>query len=386
MSIRWIGNRSGPGDAGLAGRLAAILLAVALAGCALAPGMRTDLPPEAMADLGANAPDVIPISWELVETLRGEPASGNEDVKALQGSTEPYRIGPADILSIIVWDHPELVFPHQTYSIGSGFELPSYSGASSVPGYVVSQAGEIQFPYAGNMKVAGMTARDLHDRLTAVLERVIQSPQVTVRVLAYRSQRIYLDGEVKVPGPQYIDDVPMTLVEALNRAGGVNTSAGDSSRIQIDRKGRRWTINLPALLREGLDPTTILLRAGDIVRVEQREDSKVFVLGEVNRPSVVLPRNGRLTLNEALGEAGGVNPLTSDPRQIYVVRKLKSERPQVFHLDARSPVALALAEGFPLRPRDVVYVDAGDLTRWARVVNQIIPSAQYINSTADVLK
>jgi polysaccharide export outer membrane protein len=139
-------------------------------------------------------------------------------------------------------------------------------------------------------------------------------------------------------------------------------------------------------LREGHDPSAILLRSGDIVRVEQREDGKVFVLGEVNKPSVVLPRNGRLTLNEALGEAGGVNPMTSDPRQIYVVRKPETGRPQVFHLDARSPVALALAEGFPLRPRDVVYVDAGDITRWARVVNQLIPSAQYVNSTADVLK
>ncbi|PLQ00169.1 polysaccharide biosynthesis/export family protein [Cupriavidus pauculus] len=375
----------------VAGKLAAtlsesMLAGCLLAGCVLAPGMRADMPPDAAAGGRVNAADVIPISWELVESLRGEPAPGNQDIQALEGGPEPYRIGPADILSIIVWDHPELVFPHQTYSIGAGYEIPSYSGASSVPGYVVSQAGEIQFPYAGNLTVAGMTARELHDQLTTVLARVIQSPQITVRILAYRSQRIYLDGEVKVPGPQYIDDVPMTLVEALNRAGGVNGNAGDSSRIILDRKGRRWIINLPALLHAGHDPAAIRLRAGDIVRVEQREDSKVFVLGEVNRPSVVLPRNGRLTLNEALGEAGGVNPMTSDPRQIYVVRRLESHRPQVFHLDARSPVALALAEGFPLRPRDVVYVDAGDLTRWARVVNQLIPSAQYINSTADILK
>jgi len=370
--------------AGMVGRVAPILLGAMLAGCALAPGMRMDVAPAAVtgdADTG-----VVPISWELIEALGAERSPGNRDIAALLGIPEPYRIGPADILSIIVWDHPELVFPHQTYSIGSGYEIPSYSGAASVPGYVVSQAGEIQFPYAGNMNVAGMTVWELRARITKALARVIQSPQVTVRVLAYRSQRIYIDGEVKTPGPQYIDDVPMTLVEALNRAGGVNVSAGDSSRIELNRSGRRWLINLPALLREGHDPSAILLRSGDIVRVEQREDGKVFVLGEVNKPSVVLPRNGRLTLNEALGEAGGVNPMTSDPRQIYVVRKPEAGRPQVFHLDARSPVALALAEGFPLRPRDVVYVDAGDITRWARVVNQLIPSAQYVNSTADVLK
>jgi len=371
---------------GLASKLAPVLLGFVLAGCAFAPGMRADVTSDAMAGGDAPAGSVIPISWELVEALRAEPAPGNQDIEFLRGTPEPYRIGPADILSIIVWDHPELVFPHQTYSIGNGYEMPSYSGAASVPGYVVSQAGEIQFPYAGNMMVAGMTVRELRARLTKALARVVQAPQVTVRVLAYRSQRIYVDGEVKTPGPQYIDDVPMTLVEALNRAGGVSVSAGDSSRIQLNRNGRQWVINLPALLREGHDPSTILLRSGDILRVEQREDGKIFVLGEVNKPSAVLPRNGRLTLNEALGEAGGVNPLTSDPRQIYVVRKLDTGRPQVFHLDARSPVALALAEGFPLRPRDVVYVDAGDITRWARVVNQLIPSAQYVNSTAGVLR
>lgn len=96
----------------------------------------------------------------------------------------------------------------------------------------------------------------------------------------------------------------MTLVEALNRAGGINTTTGDNSRIRLTRGGKQWTLSMPALMQQGIDPANILLRGGDIVRVEQREDSKVFVTGEVVRPSTVLPRNGRLTLSEALGEAG----------------------------------------------------------------------------------
>jgi polysaccharide export outer membrane protein len=124
--------------------LTPLLLGVVLAGCALAPGMRTDVAPDAAAaDAGTG---VVPISWELVEGLNAEAAPGNQGIDAVLGVPEPYRIGPADILSIIVWDHPQLVFPHQTYSIGSGYEIPSYSGAASVPGYVVSPAGEIQFP------------------------------------------------------------------------------------------------------------------------------------------------------------------------------------------------------------------------------------------------
>ena len=44
----------------------------------------------------------------------------NDGVDRLYGKSEPYRIGPGDILSIVVWDHPELVLPTQTYAIGAG--------------------------------------------------------------------------------------------------------------------------------------------------------------------------------------------------------------------------------------------------------------------------
>jgi polysaccharide export outer membrane protein len=92
-----------------------------------------------------------------------------------------------------------------------------------------------------------------------------------------------------------------------------------------------------------------------------------------------LPHDGRLTLNEALGEAGGVSTANGEPRQIYVVRNTSdAHHPLVYHLDAASPVALALAESFELQAKDVIYVDATGLTRWNRVVNLILPSAQLV--------
>ena len=120
--------------------------------------------------------------------------------------------------------------------------------------------------------------------------------------------------------------------------------------------------------------------ADGAVRVLSREDSKVFVMGEVLRPVTQTMRNGRLTLNEALGDSGGVDPTSGDPRQIFVVRTTQSTtHPQVFHLDASTPVAFALAEGFELQARDVVYVDPVPLVRWNRVVNLVLPSATAIN-------
>lgn len=378
--------RRGPGVAGLlaAGAMGAAAL---LAGCASSPGMYFDKQAPVSA-IGPDAvPKITPITMDLVRELRNNSRRDNENVEELFASPQPYRVGQGDIISVVVWDHPELVFPTQTYSIGQAYELPSTGGSPNVPGYVVSPHGDIQFPYAGVMKVAGKTANEVRDQIAKALSRVVRDPQMTVRVLAFRSQRVYVDGEVKTPGMLPIDDAPMTLVEALNRAGGVLTQTGDSSRIRVTRGERSWYINMPALLAKGVDPSRILLRNGDIVRVEQREDSKVFVTGEVLRPTALLMRNGRMTLNEALGDAGGVNPSSASADQIYVIRKTTAgEEPKVFHLDGSSPVALAIAEGFELEPKDVVYVDARELVRWSRVINLLIPSTQPVIGTAGVVR
>src|SRR5476649_583338 len=136
----------------------------------------------------------------------------------------------------------------------------------------------------------------------------------------------------------------------------------------------------------GINPASILLGNGDLVRVLSRDESKVYVLGEVLRPIAQPLRNGRLTLNEALGEAGGVNPTSGDPRQIYIVRSNQGNQPELYHLDARSPVAYALAEGFELKSRDVIYVDPTSLVRWNRVVTLILPSAEAVIFTSTVTK
>jgi len=360
--------------------------ALLLTGCAASPGMYFDNN-AAVAAIGPDAvPKVVPITLELIREQQGKSRPDNEHVEELFATPEPYHIGPGDIISVVVWDHPELVFPTQTYSIGATFEMPVSSGGSNVPGYVVGSRGDIQFPYVGVMKVAGKTANDVQEQMSRALSRVVKNPQMTVRVLGFRSQRVYIDGEVKTPGMQPIDDAPMTLVEALNRAGGVLNQTGDNSRIRVTRGERSWYVNIPALLAKGVDPSRILLRSGDIVRVEQREDNKIFVTGEVVRPASLLMRNGRMTLNEALGDAGGVNPSSANAEQIFVIRKSPNGEPKVFHLDGNSPVALAIAEGFELEPKDVVYVDAREVVRWSRVINQLLPSTQPVIGAATVMK
>src|SRR6185312_7985814 len=126
------------------------------------------------------------------------------------------------------------------------------------PGFVVDQDGTIQFPYAGRLKVAGMTEGQAQKAITTKLGYYIRKPVVTLRVQSYRSKRIYVDGEVKTPGVLPITDVPMSLMEALNRAGGVLPTA-DQSQIVISRNGNTYVVNLPRMVQKGINPGSIML-------------------------------------------------------------------------------------------------------------------------------
>lgn len=296
----------------------------------------------------------------------------SQDITSLVARAKPYSIESGDILSIVVWDHPELAGG----AAGGVQAIAGVDPAASTtpsPGFVVDHEGMVQFPYAGNLKLAGLTEEQARSLLTNKLAYYINKPKVTLRVQSYRSKRIYIDGEVKLPGLQAINDIPMTLIEALNRAGGLLPTA-DQSQISLNRAGTSYRINLPQLVQKGVNPASIMLANGDVVRVMSRDESKIFVSGEVTTPKALTMHNGRLTLNEALGESGGINPLSGDSSQVYVVRK-SATQPIVYQLDAKAPGALAMAEGFELYPKDVVYVAATPLANWHRTISQILPSA-----------
>lgn len=316
-------------------------------------------------------PEVKQITEQLVRSQQRQRAQrATEDIsRLLVGAPPPYTIDGGDILSIVVWDHPELAGAVLLGQPTPGAENASASGVPPA-GFVVDHDGQLQFPYAGVLKLGGLTQDQARLLLTAKLARYINQPIVTLRVQAYRSKRIYIDGEVKLPGLQPINDIPMTLVEALNRAGGSLPTA-DQSRIVIERGETHYAIDLPQLMQKGVNLASILLVHGDVVRVPSRDESKVFVSGEVIAPKALTMHNGRLTLNEAMGESGGVSPL-GDSRQIYIVRK-SPQGPQVFRLDARAPGALAMAEEFELAPKDVVYVAASGLANWHRSISLLFP-------------
>lgn len=354
-----------------------VAMATLLSACAFAPGQHMAEPaalPVTTTDDGDVTRDMkVPlrqIDLTLISQIRTEqtgrpalPIPGN-----LLGKSNGYKLGPGDVLQITVWDHPE-------FAAAVGQPAQNTKSSDAAPGFVVDSDGNVQFPYVTRpIHAAGKTAAQIQRELDAELRKVFVKPQVTVRVASFRAEQVYIDGEVRAPGSQTINDIPMTLVEAVNRAGGFAPTA-DQSRVTITRNGTIYPVNVAQMMKTGKSPAAIMLQSGDLLHVGARDDNPVYVMGEVNKPQAVPPqRDGSLTLSEALSEAGQLNQQTSNAKQVFVLRKAADSEPVIYHLDLKSPVSMLLANQFPLASKDIVYVDNTGLVRASRVLNLLLPA------------
>ena len=221
------------------------------------------------------------ITPELIRRQRAAQATDvGDDVKRLFGVAQPYRIGSGDILNIVVWDHPDLVL-----APAGSLTTDAISGSPVSNGYNVSPDGLIQFPYVGNFKVGGLTEYEVRDRLTARLAKYFNEPKITVRIQSYRAGRVYVDGEVRTPGPaggeRHSDDTARGHQPCRRLHRGCRSLDGRPSRATA----RTTQVNLQQLTALGVNPANILLGSGDLVRVLSRDEAKVYVMGEVTRPA-----------------------------------------------------------------------------------------------------
>lgn len=354
------------------------VLLTGLSGCMVAPGMRMSssatLPisdaSKGNVPLELNVP-IQEINLSLLQQHRNDPAQvESQDIAALLGNKlGPYVIGPGDVLQITVWDHPELAAAESGSAQNSSAQRP----ADPPAGFIVNSNGDVQFPYVGQLKVAGKTVDQVQKDLATSLT-YFKSPQITVRLASFRSKQVYIEGEVRTPGVQPINDVPMTLYEAINRAGGLQATA-DQSRLVLIRDGKSYSIDMTAMLDQKISGSQIVLKDGDVLRVTSRDQNGVYVMGEVNKPTFATPlRDGSLTLSDALSQAGSLNNNSADAHQVFVIRASTPQTPEIYHLDAESPIAMVLANQFQLRPKDVVYIDGNGLVRLNRVLSLLLPA------------
>lgn len=357
-----------------------IIMTLALwqTGCALAPGGHIKYR-AGKAPLH-DAVDIKPITPELVHTQaleirrQKQALSQNRLAPTEMPASYDYLIGRGDVLNIIVYDHPELTIP-------AGSER---SAADS--GNVVHSDGTIFYPYVGQVDVAGRTVRDVRDEIQRRLSSYISKPQVDVKVAVFNAQKAYVTGQVENPGTYPITNIPMRVLDVLGLAGGLNETA-NWHQVTLSRDGEERILSVYNMLNQGDLQQNVLIRHGDVIHVPETANQQVYVMGEVMRPAAFGMGGSPLSLTNALAQAGGIRETSANASGIFVVRRNPEPSDKiatVYQLNARNATAFMLGSEFMLQPTDVVYVTAAPISRWNRVLSQLLPSLTSIYQTSQV--
>lgn len=357
--------------------VSSLLLISLLSGCAnmptINPGLQSgNLPPVGTftAENGLQF-SIQPLSLATLPPPQTKKISNDVYQLIKTSPKSEYRIAQGDILSINLVGYPDIRSLPSTTTIT---ESPTASG------YPVDQQGFIQFPLIGRIKASGTSVPQFTANLREKLQRYLKYSDPQVKIINYRGNKFFIDGEVRKPGQFAIDDAPVSLYTAISMAGGA-TENGDSNNIILSRNGRNYDIGLQALRQIGSSGNQIYLQDGDSIHINNQSRNRVFVLGEFGKVEpIAIPEQG-LSLSNVLGESRGLDSNTANAAKIYVVRdNPEYQLTNIYYVDMQSITNLALANRFEMQANDILYVDPTGLTRWNRVINALLPSSSAIRS------
>lgn len=301
---------------------------------------------------------------------RGAKSAGCDPNALKAGLQYEYKIGVGDVIRINVWANPDFNLFGMAGGAGADGTVSNAPPAQGA-GRIVESNGKLYFPLIGDQVAAGLTVREFRQKIIRALSGFIKDPQIDVNVMAYRSQRVFLNGEVKQPGVYPITDVPMRISDLIGTAGGTNLEA-DINSVMLTRDKKTYSLDLYDFYYEGRTGENILLKAGDVVNVADRQSRKIFVMGEVLKPGSQVMRRGKVSLTEVIMDAGGVNQLSVAAGRVYVLRADEYGAPLLYQLDASQPEAMVMGSQFILKPRDYVFVNPTDLTLIGRTIAQLL--------------
>lgn len=247
-----------------------------------------------------------------------------------------FRLGPGDVLRMELLGEPE---------------LPTITP--------VSPDGMIYFSLLPGLHVAGLTVPETKDLIEDQLKEYVNTPEVSIQLQDVQSHRVWVLGRLTTPGV-YTITTPMTVIEAITRAGGLDTAhftgtteeLADLHHSFLIRDQEVIPIDFNALIREGDTGYNLRLRNGDYIYLPSALSQEVYVMGEVMQPRAIGFKN-QVTLLGAIAQAEGP---TRDAhiRQITIIRgSLSDPKTALIDYDAilkgKQPDVL-------LQPRDIIYV------------------------------
>jgi protein involved in polysaccharide export with SLBB domain len=303
----------------------------------------------------AQAPSTNTVTMILADAGQAAPA---ENSLSLSGTSASKRAHWAEHLTLGAGDTLNL----------SLFDMPD-TARTDVP---VGPDGRITFLQARNVMAAGMTIDELRAKLDEMLGKYYQNPHTMIVPVAFRSKKYFVLGAVTAAGV-YTMERPLTVIEAIARAGGFQTGLSEQRTVEladlghsfIVRDRQRLPVDFERLFQRGDLTQNVALEPEDFLYFASAGANEIYVLGEVSSPGVLLfaPHP---TVLKAIASRGGFADRAFKSR-VLVVRGSLSH-PQTFVVNTTA-ILHGKAPDFKLQPRDIVYVSKNPWVVGAEVLD-----------------
>ena len=251
---------------------------------------------------------------------------------------------------------------------------------SSIPDQVVARDGTINVPFAGRIRVAGNSPMEIEKLIVERLAGKTANPQAMVTLTGNVSNSATVTGDVTNGARVPLSPKGDRLLDVIAMAGGVKAEVHDAF-ITLSRDGNSLSVPLQAILSNTRE--NIYVRPGDIITV-YRAPQSFTAYGATGRNAVIGFDAGGISLEEAMGKAGGLMDDRSDPQGVFVLRyesvNLMRRYPNVpqqllsggvvpvaYRLDMRDPTSLFRARRFNMRDKDILYVSNSPISEVEKV-------------------